>query len=217
MRRETPADKSNYTTFYIVRHGQTDWNVKKLMQGQTDIALNAQGESEARQLAGKLKDVPFHGAYSSDLLRAKRTAELIALEKNIIVKTTEALRERRFGRFEGRSYSDYRNELKDLLEKFEQLGEEEKVKYKPEKDIESDEEVISRFTTFLREIAVAYTSKTVLMVTHGSMIRALLIHMGFTTYKDIDTYVIKNTAYFKLLSDGVDFFIEETFGIDPIE
>ncbi|MBI3069752.1 MAG: histidine phosphatase family protein, partial [Candidatus Levybacteria bacterium] len=63
---------------------------------------------------------------------------------------------------------------------------------------------LMRFITFLREISVAYAGKTLLIVTHGAMIRILLIHLGVGSYDDF--IAIPNTAYIKLASDGVDFF-----------
>ena len=62
---------------YLVRHGETDWNQAGLLQGQTDIALNAQGLEQAREAAERLKEVPFEIAFCSPLIRAKRTAETI--------------------------------------------------------------------------------------------------------------------------------------------
>ena len=63
---------------YLVRHGETDWNQAGLLQGQTDIALNAQGLEQAHDAAERLKKVPFEIAFCSPLIRAKRTAEIIS-------------------------------------------------------------------------------------------------------------------------------------------
>ena len=60
---------------YLVRHGETDWNQAGLLQGQTDIALNAQGLEQAHDAAERLKAVPFEIAFCSPLIRAKRTAD----------------------------------------------------------------------------------------------------------------------------------------------
>ena len=83
---------NNLTTFYIVRHGQTEWNVLHRIQGQLDSSLTEQGKQEAKETAKKLKDVHFDVIYSSDLLRSKHTAEIIALEKKLEIMTTKALR-----------------------------------------------------------------------------------------------------------------------------
>lgn len=202
--------KKEYCTLYIVRHGETEWNQKGLIQGQSgDSPLTKLGEKQVQALMKTLSSVHFDAVYSSDLIRAKRTAEIIALERNLIVKATNILRERNFGRLEGKS----REELKKFEASFLQLTEKERFAYKPFPDVESEEEVISRLFTFLREVAIVYTGKNVLIVTHGGMMRALLNHLGFIRYSDKAFNIIGNTAYIKLLSDGVEFFIKETKGI----
>src|SRR5262245_33677433 len=113
------------TTFVIVRHGETDWNKKKLIQGQTNISLNETGEKQAKKIATKFKEINFDLAFSSDLLRAKRTTEIIALEKHLAVETTKALRERTFGKLEGQSSQLLFDYLKTLKEK----SDEERRKY----------------------------------------------------------------------------------------
>lgn len=90
------TNKEKYCTFYIVRHGETLWNVKGLLQGIKDSALTPTGEKQARELAAELESVNFDVIFSSDLLRARRTAEIIALERKLAVKTSQLLRERQF-------------------------------------------------------------------------------------------------------------------------
>src|ERR1041385_1316907 len=92
---------NNCATFYLIRHGQTDWNKEHLLQGIVDNVLNEAGERQAKELAKTLHHVHFDLAFSSDLLRAKRTAEIILLEKKVHVETTKLLRERAFGKHEG--------------------------------------------------------------------------------------------------------------------
>lgn len=79
---------------------------------------------------------------------------------------------------------------------------------------ETDDEVISRFLTTLREIAIAYAGKKVLIIGHVSIMKTLLIHLGITTYKGLGGKKFENTGYIKLKTDGVDFFVEELSGID---
>lgn len=206
----------NYCTFYIVRHGETEWNVKGLVQGHTDIPLTEKGKKEARQLAKKFSQINFNAVFSSDLLRAKQTAKIITLERNIAIKTTQALRERSFGRFEGRSLWEDK-EYQKLIQDFLRLPKEEKFKKSPHPEIESDERLISRFITFIREVAVAYPGGNILVVTHGGVMRAFLLHLGFADEESLPSGSIKNLAYIKLETDGVDFFIKETFGIEKIK
>src|SRR5882672_3444042 len=143
---------SKLTTFYLVRHGQTDWNSKQLLQGQTDIPLNAAGEQQAEDVGKILKTVNFDLAFSSDLLRAKRTAEIIVLEKNLHVQTTSLLRERVFGKLEGGPIDALLAHIQ-LLKK---LNDRERRKYRLDAGVESDEEVTTRLITFLRETAVTH-------------------------------------------------------------
>jgi len=89
---------------YLVRHGETDWNRKGIYQGQEDIPLNEKGKEEARNLALALKGIEISSIYSSDLKRAKETAEIIA--KSLGIQTViykESLREMNFGEWTGKS------------------------------------------------------------------------------------------------------------------
>lgn len=195
------------TTFYIVRHGETDWNAQKLVQGHTDIPLNATGEAQAKALGEALRDIPFDLAFSSDLMRARKTAEIVLLEKQLAIETTEVLRERHYGALEGQHSSAFRTF--DSL--YRALSHEEKKTYKHDEHYESDEELTTRLITFLRETAITHPDKTILVGTHGGVLRTLLIHLGHATY---DQHVkIANTAYFVLKTDGIEFTVTETQGV----
>jgi len=214
---ENIKNKKNYCTIYIVRHGETEWNVKKIMQGHKDSKLTKKGINQAKDTAKRLKKIKFDKVFSSDLGRAKKTAEILALEHKLIVKTHKALRERSFGKYDGQKLKKFQEELKELLQKFEDLNDQEKFKYKMPYDNKSWEDIITRFITILREIAVAYPNKKILVVSHGGVIKFFLIHLGFATTKQLGWHAIKNTAHVKLLCDGVDFFIKETFGVHKQE
>lgn len=201
----------NYCNLYIVRHGETEWNVKGLLQGHKDIPLNETGRKQAQELRKLLDKIKFTKSFSSDLLRAKETAEIIVLGKKIAIETTKILRERKFGKYEGR-YWRVDKEYKRLIDDFQKLSQEEKYKSKPYKETESDEELMSKLIPFLREISVAYPDKNVLITTHGGTMRAFLTHLGWATYENLPPGSISNTAYVKVLCDGVDFIVKETFG-----
>ncbi len=197
------------TTFYLVRHGQTDWNKEKKLQGQTDVPLNEEGEEQAKQLARVLHEVNFDLAFSSDLLRAKRTAEIILLEKNLHIEVTNVLRERNFGELEGGSVDALLAHFA-LLTK---LNSQERKQHKLSNDVESDEEVITRLITFLRETAITHPKKTILVASHGGILRMLLLHTGYATYEELDKYTLVNGAYVTFQTDGADFFINEVVGL----
>lgn len=205
----------NLTTIYLVRHGETEWNLKRLIQGHSDSPLTKAGIEQAKKVAKNLKKIKFDLVFSSDLLRAKKTAEIIAAKHDLEVETSNLLRERAFGSYEGKPH----NALAAFDKLFESLKEEEKFKYKSSPEIESDEEITTRLINFLRKALISHPEKTILVVTHGGIMRAFLIRLGFGTYKALGTRkalgpgAIANTAHVKLESDGIDFFIKETGGI----
>lgn len=195
--------KNNYCTIYLTRHGETEWNKKNKVQGHSDIPLNKTGEIQAKKLGEKLKDVNFEAVFSSDLIRAKRTAEIIILEKKLAVITTKALRERMFGRFEGKQVEELKNKLGKLT-----IISKEKQKKLGLNDIENDEYLLNRFIPFMREVSVAYQGKIVLIVSHGGLIRAFLNRAGFNMV-EYSERPIKNAEYLIVKSDGVEFFFED--------
>jgi len=194
-------------TLYIVRHGITDWNSAGKAQGHTDIPLNAKGERQAHALREKLKNVTFSKVYSSDLIRAKRTAEILNLERKLVHQTTNAMRERAFGAYEGQSYEVMKKEIYDLLDT---LSGHPLIK---EKRVETNESVLRRIITFLQEISVAHEGETILVVSHGGVMRILLKQLG----KVVAPGGVDNLAYIKLECDGVSFVVKETSGIKLLE
>lgn len=94
------------TTILLIRHGETAWNAEKRLQGHIDIALNAEGERQAALLGGALATEPIDHIISSDLQRARQTAEAIARARGMQVDIDPALRERCYGGFEGLLYSE---------------------------------------------------------------------------------------------------------------
>ena len=207
-------ENKNYCTLYIIRHSETEWNVKEIVMGQSDSPLTENGIKQAERLRSELQPIAFDAVFSSDLLRAHRTAQIITLEKKLAIQTSQLLRERAYGKQEGRHSAAYRNEVKELIEKVQQLPDHEKWTFKFGEDIETDDEVIARFITFIREIAVTFANKTVLVVTHGGCIRFFLIHLGYVTYEQIPSGSFKNGGYVKVLSDGIDFIIKEVEGLE---
>lgn len=198
------------TTIYVVRHGETEWNTQRLLQGSSDSPLTENGLFQAKEAAEQFKTVHFAEAFSSDLLRAKRTADIIAAEHNLLVKTSELVRERNFGKYEGKHVDLYLQELRKMIK---DLAVSEKKKLKLSSDTESDDEVISRLLLFLRETSVAYPGKNILLVTHSGVIRMLLYHLGYATDAELENLSIKNLAYVQLDCDGNEFFIRQTYNI----
>ena len=89
------------TTLLLVRHGETDWNADGRLQGQTDRPLSDYGRRQARKLAGELEGEELEAIYSSDLARARETAEIVGERLGLPVELDPELREKDWGTWEG--------------------------------------------------------------------------------------------------------------------
>jgi len=210
-------NKVKLCTFYITRHGETVWNTEHRMQGHQDSPLTENGILQAKQTAKKLKDIVFDHAFSSDLLRAKRTAEIIAADHDLVVKTSKLIRESKLGPFEGKKLEYFRKTLRKSLEYRESLPNEDRMTYSVHPGVETYDETAVRMITFLREMAVAYPAKKVLVVSHAAIIRASLIKLGFATDDELPHGSIDNAGYAVVESDGVDFFVREVDGVHKVK
>lgn len=205
---------SPYCTFYIVRHGQSEGNIKGIVQGQADFALTEKGNTEAVSFVSTLRHLKFDAIFSSDLKRAYQTAIIFAKEYGLMIKKTKLLREQNFGRYNGTEVMRFRSELKELLHTHRSLSPSERFVHKIIDDIESDKEMMSRFLRFFKKTATDFLQKKVLVVTHGAMMRTLLIHLNFATYPELTPETLKNLGYFILDFNGTDFLIREVHGVE---
>ena len=103
----------------IIRHGETAWNAEKRLQGQTDITLDTAGLAQAEAAARWLSGQPVAAVYSSDLQRAQQTAACIAVALGLSPVLLPAMRERRYGLFEGLTYTEARSRHPALYHSFE--------------------------------------------------------------------------------------------------
>lgn len=204
--------KENNCLMYIVRHGETDWNVGQRMQGHSDIALNERGHNQAEVRAKSLQHIDFDAVYASDLKRAKKTAEIIVGTRDLKIVTSPLLRERFFGALEGKYFREIDLELKYVFENYknnhEKIQLEKRINIESVNSVERVDYLIPRFTMFLREVAQKHRSQTVLIVCHGGIMSHFLETLGF-----ISSPKIENTGYMQLLCDGSDFEVIATEGI----
>jgi probable phosphoglycerate mutase len=156
------------TEILLIRHGETLWNEQGRMQGQHDSPLTALGLQQARQLALRLKKVPFAALYSSDLGRAHQTARCIADETGHSIVAERDLRERSFGIFEGLTNNEIKTRYPDHYEPF--------ARRDPEYAMpngESASQFRNRCIGCLQTIATRHTDETIVVVTHGLVLDAL--------------------------------------------
>ncbi|MFB6147439.1 MAG: histidine phosphatase family protein [Candidatus Nanohaloarchaea archaeon] len=152
------------TRLFLCRHGETDHNREEILQGQKNTELNETGEKQAENLAGRFAGMDIDAVYSSDLERASQTAEKVARETGAPHREDERLRERSYGRFEGRPIST----RYEAIEHGDELDE-----WEPEGG-ETVGEVRDRVSELLDEIESGYPEGVVVVVAHGWTNRALL-------------------------------------------
>ena len=161
---------------YMVRHGETDANVKDIIQGQTDVPLNSCGLSQAEYVGKRLGKMHFDAIYSSDLSRAAVTAGAIANGREIIF--TPELREWNLGHWQ----SKYISEVAEKYPEEYHLFKSNSPDFTPAGG-ESLMEFRRRAASFLAKIAENHQTGTICCVTHGGFLRATLLNiMGMERY-----------------------------------
>ncbi|MEH7799647.1 histidine phosphatase family protein [Bacillus pumilus] len=146
------------TTICLVRHGETDWNAAKRIQGRTDIPLNDTGKWQTEQTGLYLKNARWDVVISSPLTRAKETAHLILKHVDAPLVIMDDFIERDYGDAEGMSF-------------------EERQKLFPDKqypNMEPLETIQDRMVEGIEKVRAAYPNQQVLIVAHGAAIHALL-------------------------------------------
>lgn len=157
---------------YIVRHGETDWNKERRIQGQVDIPLNEFGRNLARKTAVGLKEIPFAVCFSSPLGRAKETAELILEGREISIIEDKRLMEMGFAEWEGGCCSKEGWNVPDAFQRFFDDPEH----YVPAPGGEDFADVKRRTGAFLEWLygQTQYEGSNILITTHGAALAGLL-------------------------------------------
>ena len=171
---------------YIVRHGQTDWNVKKILQGATDIELNEEGIKQAKVLSKKFDLDKIDICFCSPLKRTRQTANILLGDK-VKVIYDDMIVERGFGDYEGKPINfdlivpqwDYK--LNDSSH-----------------NIESIQDCLLRAKKFIDKVKKEYPNKTVLIISHGSFIKALHFNLiGYDENTDFLSFNPKNSVLYE--------------------
>lgn len=207
----------DFCTLYLIRHGETKWNKDRIIMGHSDAPLTETGVRQARKLAARFKSIDFSAAYSSDSLRAFRTAEIVCGFHSVSIKKSVKLRERNFSRFEGWPAETYREQNKTSLLTKDALPEAKRWNFKIAGCVESDAALVTRIISKLRHIALAHAGEKVLVSTHGGPIRFLLVALGFAPYGSLPGGSFKNAGYVVIESDGIEFNIKKVHGIKKHE
>jgi probable phosphoglycerate mutase len=163
------------TQLVLVRHGETEWNRDRRIQGHTDIGLSALGHEQSRRLARRLAREPIQALYSSDLQRAAQSATPLAEMLGLPLRTTPLLREVGFGAWEGLTISEVEAGWPDEYAAWR----EDSVGYRPP-DGERIEELQQRSLAAVAEILTAHPGESVAIFAHGGSVKSILCSlMGF--------------------------------------
>jgi probable phosphoglycerate mutase len=154
------------TRICLVRHGETDWNAERRLQGHLDVPLNATGVAQARATAGNLGDERFGALYSSDLQRAFQTAGEVARVLKLDIQPDPRLRERRYGLFEGLTYDEARSRYPDDYRRFEERD----PAFAFPQGGESLTDFAARIRDALEALAQRHAGGQILVVTHGGVL-----------------------------------------------
>lgn len=168
---------------YIVRHGQTDWNLEGRYAGRIDIPLNDKGIEQAKIIREELKNIKFDKVFSSPLIRAYKTAQIIC--DNEIIKDDRII-ERSNGELEGKLKTEIMIEI--------DFNDPNEKNY----NIESIIDFRKRIKNFFDEITTNYEGKNILIVTHAGVgIYARCYFEGEPLNNDYTKYKIKNCEIIK--------------------
>lgn len=166
------------TTFGIVRHGVTDWNQQGRAQGQRDVPLNVTGIKQAELLGNRFSEEAWDYIYTSNLSRARVTAEKIATAMNIkLTGIDPRLREKTHGRLDGTTVDE---RIALWGENWKELDHNE----------ESDGQMLVRSLDVLEDLKERHPDSRVLLVSHGAWIRTLLAEL----FKEKEITFLDNTC-----------------------
>lgn len=189
------------TTLLLVRHGQTEWNKDLRYQGQLDTPLSAYGRKQAELLADALASWSIAAVYTSDLSRARDTADIVASPHGLAPVPLSDLREASYGEWEGMTYADVRLQYPDLVA----ARRNDPVGFTPPGG-ESLGSTADRVVRSIRNIADRHPRENVLVVTHGGPLRMFLARL----------LEVPPRGTFRLRLDNCSLTIVQAFPRSPI-
>jgi len=198
---------------YFIRHGQTDLNLKGIVQGRgVDSPLNEHGFQQAKAFYEAYKSIPFDKIYTSTLLRTHQTVAPF-LEKGIPIEKLEGLDEISWGIYEGKEQSA------EILKGFESLVESWKNN-DLDKSVdkgESPNSLVKRQKVAISHILEQENENTVLICMHGRALRIMLCHLTNVPVCQMDDFPHANTALYKLVYENKQFSIIDHYNIEHLE
>ncbi|HWQ89630.1 MAG TPA: histidine phosphatase family protein [Desulfitobacteriaceae bacterium] len=179
------------TRIILTRHGETQWNIERRVQGRLDSPLTEKGLAQARNLALRLRSEKINYLYSSDLPRALATAEEIRRELQLeTIIPAPRIREFSFGDWEGKLWDELRTTYQDIFKIWDSTPHLVQV---PNGD--NMHSVTERVWGFLQELIDKHQGETICLVTHGLTLKLLVTKaLGFSIDEWLKTPLQFNTA-----------------------
>ena len=197
---------------YIVRHGETEWNVIKRFQGQLNTPLTEKGMEKLRKTGKKLKNILFDQVYTSELERTVNSAEIILNENNgyknnkLELQKLAELNEVYFGVWQGLTYEEvflkYPEEADNYFYN---------VKNYNAENVEAEklEDALERFLKGINKILDSHESGNILVVTHGTVFEMFMNYVANDSIFDIDERTLMGNGDYKIFSYKDGKFQEE--------
>ncbi|HRS22375.1 MAG TPA: histidine phosphatase family protein, partial [Clostridia bacterium] len=177
------------TRLYLVRHGETEWNKNGKVQGRTDTELSPEGVMQAELLARRLAGEDINVIYSSSLRRALKTAEIIAEYKQCEIIKSDKYHEICFGPWEGMTI----NEIKEKYSEHYRAYREDPVNFKLP-GAETLIDLTERTYGAVMDIVSRHTGSNILLVSHGTAIKAVIIRILGLDIIDFKRFMIDNAS-----------------------
>jgi len=172
---------------YLIRHGQTDWNVDCRVMGREDVPLNQVGQKQANELDHLMKDFEIHEIYSSPQLRAKQTAEKLAQRRKLSIETEPALAEVDYRNWVGKTFDELQKD--PAYQTYHNDPEIEK-----HEAFESVKEVKKRTSIFVEQLVKKNPDGRFALVSHADPIRIMLNHMMAQPLREFRRFRVANAA-----------------------
>jgi len=188
------------TTLLLIRHGETAWNAERRLQGHLDIPLNSEGERQARLLAAALAGEALDLVVSSDLMRARQTAQAIADLRGMPLQVESGLRERCYGGFEGLLYSEIEARYPGEFAAW-QARDVDAVLPPGQNCGETFRDFYARATGAILALARANAGKTLALVAHGGVLEC--------AYRLAQGMPLETPRNFKVFNASVNRFVLE--------
>jgi broad specificity phosphatase PhoE/8-oxo-dGTP pyrophosphatase MutT (NUDIX family) len=197
------------TTLYLIRHGETVWNVEGRFQGHKDSPLTSLGERQARWLRMALKDIEFDAIYSSTSPRAYRTADIIRGKREVAIETSDRLMEIHLGCWEGKP----RTEIENIFPEDHHLFWSAPHAYVPSNGGESFPQLQNRVIQEMKDIIWKHRDGNVLIVTHAIALKAIMAWFKGDPLENLwSPPIIQPTALNKVVIEGDDACSIELYG-----